>query len=183
MKQIEIKQYGFADAILYSYQYPDAEKLNPVLHDIITDITKDSEHPNNMGALMSEPYDFTIKEFNIIVEYVKEVLDDLKDAPYPYKSSPLKLVELWGQYYKKGASQIPHYHRHVDWAFVYYVNTPEGSSPLVFDAGELAGVDVERKEVYSKAGEVIIFPGWLIHYVPENKGEGRSVISGNLSYE
>ena len=174
MKQIEIKQYGFADAILYSYQYPDAEKLNPRLHDIITDITKDSEHPNNMGALMSHPYDFTIKDFNIIVEYVKGLLDNLKNAPYPYKPNPLKLVELWGQYYKKGAYQISHYHVHSDWAFVYYVNTPEGSSPLVFDKSE--------KEVYSKAGEVVIFPGWLIHHVPDIKGEGRSVISGNLSY-
>ena len=174
MNQIDIKQYGFPDAKLYSYKYPKAEELNPILHDIIIDITEDSEHPNNMGALMSHPYDFTVKEFNIIVEYVKEVLGSLKDAPHPYKSNPLKLVEVWGQYYKEDAYQISHYHAHSDWAFVYYVNTPEGSSPLVFDKSE--------KEIYSKAGEVIIFPGWLIHHVPKNKGEGRSVISGNLSY-
>ena len=175
MKRIEIKQYGFPDAILYSYKYPKSEELNPILHEVIINRTRNSDHPNNMGALMSEPYDFTVKEFNIIVDYVKEVLGNLKDAPYPYKPNPLKLVELWGQYYKKGAYQISHYHSHSDWAFVYYVNTPEGSSPLVFDKSE--------KKVYSKAGEVIIFPGWLIHNVPENKGEGRSVISGNLSYE
>ena len=175
MKKIEIKQYGFPDAILYSYKYPQAKELNPLLHQVIIKRTRNSDHPNNMGALMSEPYDFTVKEFNIIVEYVKEVLSNLKDAPYPYKSDPLKLVEVWGQYYKKGAYQISHYHSHSDWAFVYYVNTPEGSSPLVFDKAE--------KRVYSKSGELVIFPGWLIHHVPENKGEGRSVISGNLSYE
>ena len=175
MKKIEIKQYGFPDAILYSYKYPQAKELNPLLHQVIINRTRNSDHPNNMGALMSEPYDFTVKEFNIIVEYTKSVLAELKDAPYPYKSNPLKLVEVWGQYYKEGAYQISHYHSHSDWAFVYYVNTPEGSSPLVFDKSE--------KKVYSKAGEVIIFPGWLIHHVPENKGEGRSVISGNLSYE
>ena len=174
MNQIDIEQYGFPDAKLYSYKYPKAEELNPILHDVIVNRTKNSEHPNNMGALMSQPYDFTVKEFNIIVEYVKEVLSELKDAPYPYKSHPLKLVEVWGQYYKEEAYQISHYHAHSDWAFVYYVNTPPGSSPLVFDKSE--------KEVYSKAGEVIIFPGWLIHHVPSNKGEGRSVISGNLSY-
>ena len=175
MKKIEIKQYGFPDAILYSYKYPQSAELNPILHQVIIKRTRNSDHPNNMGALMSEPYDFTVKEFNIIVEYSKSVLHELKDAPYPYKPNPLKLVEVWGQYYKKDAYQISHYHSHSDWAFVYYVNTPEGSSPLVFDKSE--------KEVYSKAGEVVIFPGWLIHHVPENKGEGRSVISGNLSYE
>ena len=104
-----------------------------------------------------------------------DVLNNLKEAPYPYQSNPLKLVEVWGQYYKKGAYQISHYHSHSDWAFVYYVNTPEGSSPLVFDKSD--------RMVYSKAGELVIFPGWLIHHVPENEGEGRSVISGNLSYE
>ena len=133
---MKIIQYGFPDAILYSYQYPEADELNPILHKIITDITKDSEHPNNMGALMSEPYNFSIKEFNKIVDYVKECLYNLGkeyNPKYPLKPSPLKLVELWGQYYKKGAYQISHYHIHADWAFVYYVNTPEGSSPLVFD--------------------------------------------------
>ena len=175
MKIIDILQYGFPDAKLYSCKYPKAEELNPSLHQLIINITKDSEHPNNMGALMSEPYDFRIKEFNIIAEYTKEVLGNLKDAPYPHKYNPLKLVELWGQYYKKGAYQISHYHAHSDWSFVYYVNTPDESSPLVFDKS--------NKEVYSKAGEVVIFPGWLVHHVPENKGEGRSVISGNLSYD
>ena len=40
-----------------------------------------------MGALMSEPYDFTVKEFNIIAEYAKEVLGNLKDAPYPFPNT------------------------------------------------------------------------------------------------
>ena len=53
MNEIDIQQYGFADAKLYSVRYPKAEELNPILHKIIIDITKDSEHPNNMGALMS----------------------------------------------------------------------------------------------------------------------------------
>ena len=72
-------------------------------------------------------------------------------------------MEVWGQYYKEGAYQISHYHSHSDWAFVYYVNTPQGSSPLVFDKSE--------KEVYSEAGEVVIFPGWLRHYSDPHAGK------------
>ena len=41
MNQIDIKQYGFPDAKLYSYKYPKAEELNPILHDIIIDITNE----------------------------------------------------------------------------------------------------------------------------------------------
>ena len=83
---------------------------------------------------------------------------------------------MWFAKYNKG--DYTKIHQHLPAAlfgFVYFVNSPVGSSPLVFDKSE--------KEVYSEAGEVVIFPGWLIHHVPSNQGEGRSVISGNLSYE
>ena len=173
MNEIDILQYGFADAKLYSCKYPKAEELNPILHDVIVNRTKNSEHPNNMGALMSQPYDFTVKEFNIIVEYVKEVLGNLKDAPYPYKSNPLKLVEVWGQYYKEDAYQISHYHAHSDWAFVYYVNTPPGCSPTLF-----AG-----KKIRPKEGQLIMFMGHHYHGVPTSNVKGRSVMAGLITYE
>ena len=175
MNEIDLQQYGFADAKLYSCKYPKAEELNPILHQLIIDITKDSEHPNNMGALMSEPYDFTVKEFNIIAEYAKEVLGDLKDAPYPYKPNPLKLVELWGQYYKKGDYQITHAHNPLSWSFVYYVNAPKGSAPLVFTSS--------NKKIFPKPGMLVLFPSWLEHYVPKHKCEEiRSVVLGDFFY-
>ena len=45
---------------------------------------------------------------------------------------PLVLYDLWGQYYKKNQYQESHSHHPHHWAFVYYVNTPEGASPLIF---------------------------------------------------
>ena len=43
--------------------------------------------------------------------------------------------------------------------------------------------DKSRLKINPKAGQLIIFPGWVNHSVPKNKGHGRSVISGNLYYE
>ena len=40
MKKIELKQYGFADAKLYSCKYPKAEELNPILHEVIINRTR-----------------------------------------------------------------------------------------------------------------------------------------------
>ena len=140
--------------------HPDAEKINPILHNIIV------ERSNKLdkGALMTNWDCFSIPEFISIADYARSLTEQ-----------PSKLVDLWGQLYNRGHYQEYHDHREIDWAFVYYVNTPEGSSPLVFDKSE--------KEVYSREGEVVIFPGWLIHHVPPNQCDGRTVVSGNLSYE
>ena len=58
---------------------------------------------------------------------------------------------------------------------MYYINTPKGSSPLVFSES--------RKKIYPKSGQMIIFPSWIRHEVPPNKCEGRSIIAGNFYYK
>ena len=77
--------------------------------------------------------------------------------------------------YNKGDYQVSHNHLPNHWSFVYYVNTPRGSSPLVFESSGM--------KFRPKAGQVIIFPAWLMHYVPSNKCEGRMMIGGNLAYK
>ena len=32
------------------------------------------------------------------------------------------------------------------------------------------------------AGMMLLFPGYVDHYVPPNKGVGRSIVAGNLVY-
>ena len=81
---------------------------------------------------------------------------------------------MWGQVYQEGHFQKFHNHIHNDWAFVYYVNTPTGSSPIVFR--EI------RKRIRPTEGMLIMFPGWVDHYVPPNQCNGRSIVAGNLVY-
>ena len=50
---------------------------------------------------------------------------------------------------------------------------PEGSSPIVFPD--------ENETVEAKEGNLLIFPGHVNHYVPENKCEGRVIIAGNIN--
>ena len=57
------------------------------------------------------------------------------------------------------------------WSFVYFIDCPRGSSPLVFsDSG---------KRIKAEEGKLVIFPGHLRHHVPKNKCEGRIVLAGN----
>ena len=99
---------------------------------------------------------------------------------YALLSSPtcswyLELKEIWGQLYNKGDYQVSHNHLPNHWSFVYYVNTPRGSSPLVFTNS--------KKKVAAKAGNMVIFPSWVRHQVPPNKCEERSVVAGNFYYK
>ncbi len=158
-------------AKVYTYDYPYAESLNPKLHRIIFEkaITED------LGAKMTDWNCFNIKEFKLISNYVLNLQKE-----YALLSSPscrwyLELKDLWGQVYNEGDFQESHDHVPNHWSFVYYVNTPRGSSPLVFESS--------GKKFRLKAGQVIIFPAWLKHNVPPNKCEGRMIIGGNMFYK
>ena len=155
--------------------YPYAEKLNPVLNQII----KEKAVKKDKGALMTSYASLNVKEFKLISDYVIHFLSsDRFTLHNPHLTGldgyPLRMHNLWGQLYNKGHFQNSHHHLPYDWSFVYYVNTPRRSSPIVFDES--------RKRIRLKAGQVIIFPSWLLHHVPPNKCEGRVVIGGNLSY-
>ena len=152
---------------IHTVYYPDFARLNSILHRMIVAVSS----TRNMGAMMTD-WRCNIDEFRVIADYVGDTIPDLESA---YRCEyPLQLGDLWGQWYKKGDYQISHTHLPNHWSFVYYVNTPKGSSPLIFPTS--------GKRVKAEAGKFVIFPAFLQHYVPKNNGEGRSVIGGNLLY-
>ena len=159
---------------IYTYEYPFAERLNPKLHDIILEKAVNRD----MGATMTNWKEgLSIKEFCKIGDWVSNIMQTnfgnvMLDFDAAFK---LKLKDLWGQYYKKGDYQVSHHHNPHYWSFVYFVNTPRGSAPLVFTES--------NKKVTPKAGMLVLFPGWVRHHVPKHKREEiRSVIAGNMVY-
>ena len=159
---------------VYTYEYPFAERLNPKLHDIILEKAVNRD----MGATMTNWKEgLSIKEFCKIGDWVSNIMQTnfgnvMLDFAAAFK---LKLKDLWGQYYKKGDYQVSHHHNPHYWSFVYFVNAPRGSAPLVFTDS--------NKKVTPKAGMLVLFPGWVYHHVPKHKREEiRSVIAGNMVY-
>ena len=160
----------FQRTLVHMDEYPFAERLNPKLHNIILEKAVNRD----FGATMTSWKEcFDIKEFRTIADWVYKIIlgfngkiDDIFD---------LKLKELWGQYYKKGDYQITHAHNPLSWSFVYYVNAPKGSAPLVFTSS--------NKKIFPKPGMLVLFPSWLEHYVPKHKCEEiRSVVLGDFFY-
>ena len=81
-------------------------------------------------------------------------------------------IDGWVAKYSQGDYAIEHDHIPHSFSYVYFVNTPKGSSPLVFSTS--------GKRIKAEEGKVIIFPGSLRHHVPKNRCDGRVTIAGNV---
>ena len=159
---------------VHVFKFPLAKKLNTPLHEMIT---QQAVHEDK-GALMTAWGCHCIPEFKAIADYAVKMLKSLKKDPgTPVcndDKDPLVLYDLWGQYYKKNQFQESHNHHPHHWAFVYYVNTPEGASPLIFSHS--------NEKFFPKDGQLILFPAFLWHHVPPNQCKERTVVAGNLFY-
>ncbi len=87
--------------------------------------------------------------------------------PYAFK-----ICDAWGLLYKKGEGVTRHNHFPYTLAFVYYVNTPEGSAPVILNG----------EEIRPTAGQVLFFQGHHYHSVPPSDVDDRCVIAGLITY-
>ena len=162
---------------IYKYSYPFADKVNPSLHRFIVEnaSVEDPLVPGTMQTVFQSKKLASTKEFQLLIEYIKSLVLNIKYyIPPKNLQCKLELINWWGMIYNKGHFQIKHTHPPAHWAFVYYINTPKGSSPLVFNK--------INKKIIPKSGEVVIFPAWTPHQVPPNRCEGRSSFVGNFMW-
>ena len=79
----------------------------------------------------------------------------------------------WAACLDKGQETVEHDHYPLcTMVYVYFVNTPKGSSPLVFPTS--------GKKVKAEAGTLVIAPSTLRHKVPTNKCDYRVTIASNI---
>ena len=119
----------------------------------------------------SKPFNM---KFPIVTEnYYDEVLiDNLAKAC----NVDLIPYDCWGAIYKKGEYTKPHEHWPQIWSWVYNVECCEKCSPLIFPDH-----DIKEYSLIPKKGNLTLFPGWIKHYVPEQKCDhDRIIIAGNL---
>ena len=166
---------------VYTFEYPYANELNPKLHQYI-ETHANKEHSVNLYARKTKWQTFT-EDFLTIANWVKKVIPEITDPDIANGeldyNDILHLNELWGVIYEKGENSGRHNHYPNRWSFVYYVNVPEGSAPLIIcgDRGE------DELRTIPTAGECILFPAWINHYVPENNCEGRCAVVGNFDFK
>ena len=83
---------------------------------------------------------------------------------------------MWFAKYNKGDCTKVHQHLPAAlFGFVYFVNSPLGSSPLVFPTS--------GKKIKAEEGKVVIFPSSIKHGVPFNRCKNRIIMAGNIGFE
>ena len=146
-------------------QHPDYEKLNSNLLKESEGVIYDWSDITYVRGKMSE-WHICGKYIDVIKEWVKTLTPSIKGM-IP------RIIDAWYARFDYGNHALVHNHGDMYASFVYYVKTPEGSSPIVFPD--------ENETVEAKEGNLLIFPGHINHYVPENKCEGRVIIAGNIN--
>jgi len=90
-------------------------------------------------------------------------------------TAQLYQIDCWGAVYNHGDYTVTHNHNLNHLSFVYFVNTPRGSSPLVFTTS--------NKKIKAEEGKVVIFNSNLWHHVPKNRCNNRIIIAGNYGID
>ena len=125
----------------------------------------------NKTNIMGEMSDWNLMNDNIIMilEWVVEEITQNYDG---FEKFTFHGVENWFARYGEGDYGKRHRHMTAPFSYVYFINTPPGSSPLVFPTSNTS--------IEAEAGKLVIFPGDMIHEVPPNQCENRCVLVGNL---
>ena len=123
---------------------------------------------SNVKARQTVEPKLNSKSLDVIYDWVLSILRGV----HKYGGWSYKVYSSWMARYNRGDYTKKHDHMPMFAAFVYFVKTPRGSSPLVFTTS--------GKRIKAEEGKVIIFPGHMQHEVPKNRCDDRIVLSGNI---
>jgi uncharacterized protein (TIGR02466 family) len=181
-------------APLRGFDVPDASPLNEDLLAAIAERRKTEDgvkvsnefgwHSRNDLFIRPEPAFKTIARniTNALLNIIRETTPGFDLAVHDVEG------EGWVNVSERGAFNTPHAHGEYLWSGVYYVNTPETSSPK---SGMLEFIDPRRGanvggnlrpaifspkfQIRPRSGLLLIFPSYLLHWVYPNQEEAPRV--------
>lgn len=161
-----------------------------------------ASHPgiqrSNVGGWHSVP-DLTLRRDACYQTVIGRIVGAVRDAGAALTTAPRAPVrygaQAWAMVMRPGDSVMVHDHADAHWSTAYYVDA--GDAPPDGLAGALAFVDPRRSgralpgldagatfHVRPRTGMLVIFPGWLQHYVHPYRGtRPRIAISCNVAVE
>ena len=159
-----------------TYHHPHYQSLNEKLMDDFSKINfysheKVSDHTNIKGSqfgfggkqLSLKPNGVTLIE-NWVEQIIRNKLTLIPGINFA----------TWAARLDKGQQTLEHDHLfYATFAFVYFVNAPKGSSPLIFTTS--------GKKIKAESGKLVLFPAPLRHKVPVNKCDNRVTIASNIT--
>jgi len=158
-------------------KHPYAESLNKkLLQDaqLLLETKPWGQFTNIHGKRTLNVYDHSANVQRLVKWILSEYKYD-KSSPVNPTDDPYikKSVGCWFAKYGKGDYAQPHDHRPHTWSWVYFVNCPKGSAPLIFST--------TGKRIKAEEGKLIIFEAHMLHEVPKNKCDNRIICAGNVT--
>ena len=156
------------------YRHPDYQILN---EDLMSDFSKidfhsheDVMNPTNIKGDQFCFYDSKPRGVHFIENWVKEIIQNELRVVTPVHYN----FGTWVARLGKGQETLIHNHLYLaTFAFVYFVNAPEGASPLVFPTS--------GREIKAEPGKLVLFPAPLLHKVPVNNCDNRVTVASNIT--
>jgi hypothetical protein len=133
-----------------------------------------------------------------IVARVRETTDGLAKESGQGLPAMRMSVHAWAMVMRNGDYTIPHDHANAHWSTVYYPDAGNADEAAHPDSGLLAlvdprhgglpipGLDLLGKTFTARpcTGRLLVFPGWLLHYVNAYRGtRPRVAVSCNVTFE
>ena len=161
-----VKEITYVTTEIHPYYKSINHKIIEEFKDLefTTEIYNPSGQKTNVRALQTYN-DIETPTLSLIKQWVINLIGGYGGLKY-------KVSQCWGAKYNKGDYTISHDHFGYAFAFVYFVRSPKGSSPLVFTTS--------RKRIKPMEGKLVLFHGNLLHEVPKNKCVDRIVVAGNV---
>lgn len=156
------------------------------------DLTKGNNNPTMVNGTLCTYNQFDqihqLEEAKDLVKFAEEEVQKYwKELQYSELLEP-KLIQMWANKQPPGGSVRSHLHGTMPITAVLYVNAGKEMGNIVLEnplESVLVSQPMDYKaqaflhhEIEVMTGDFIMFPGWMRHYVQENKSDANRLIIG-----
>ena len=158
-------------------RHPYHKSINKKLMEQVN--TLPFKNPDELGYytnVMALQYTLTDNDVGPTIKLIQNWIGDLIRINVT-RYGGLSNFIMWFSKYNDEKGNLAREHDHLvaaTFSAVYFINTPKGSSPLVFPTS--------GKKIKAEEGKIVIFPASLRHKVPQNRCKDRVVLACNIGF-
>jgi uncharacterized protein (TIGR02466 family) len=187
------------------YEHAELESMNKEITDILVaeSVSVPSLSHSNVGGwhsaydLQTRPEACFRKLTQLIVDHAMETTTVIAKGLGKRLPKLSAKTHMWAMVMRDGNYTIPHTHADAHWASVYYADAGDTDVAAYPESGvinfidprsgylPIPGLDMTGGDfmVNAKTGQLLVFPGWLTHYVHAYRGKRPRVsIACNVTY-
>ena len=184
------RQKIFSTNIFIEDNFLQPQRL-PAMQEEIERLYKQRTYSDNWQTSPDLDKEDSSGAFKWFAKDVSKAAFDVFDT-LDYNVDEIEITGMWGNILKPGETHSPHTHSNNFLSGVFYLESDAETGIIFSDPRPAAAVLVPRKKektnensnllsYISKQNRLIIFPSWLVHWVPMNKSKrDRISISFNI---